>query len=433
MSYVGTEAGLLTGKIVHLPNRKLLPNILYQASCESTSLKYVGSLSDTVVSGGIGFSEHEAIMSTVGEFVERYSSGYIKKERLIYGSYNELKKKGHKLMDPALVKLYSADQYVQFKADGFNIVPFTADEPAHWVKGVDLKNNEEEIYVPAFLVFLPYDTFGKEKTFLIQTSTGLSAGDSIAGAQIGGFLEAAERNAFANWWYHQLEVPVYTVDTILDYYKDDSDFERIQALIKSNKIKMKFFDLSALGCVNTVICVMFYWHKGKFLQSMGCSSRFTLKDALIKAVLEGYQGVELGIMLDDEKLLKDIEPDKSLAGINTFNKHFAFYNSFPNLRLKVPIIKRAMAIERKPEPVQKLSSKTHMSCLSPKELEKAKIPHAVRIDLTSPDVDSLGFKVVRVLVPGWAYLTGIHDFPFLGPEIFKDGDELFTKLPHPFP
>lgn len=433
MNYVGTEAGLLTGKIVHLPNRKLLPNILYQASCESLNLGYAGSLSDSVVSGGIGFSEEEANMSTIGEFVERYASGYIDKERLTYGSYKELKEKGLNVMHPDTVKLYSDEQYKNFAEAGHTLIPFNVDESVHWIRGVDLKNNEEVIYVPAFLVFLPYNTFGKENTFLIQTSTGLSAGDSIHGAAIGGFLEAAERNAFSDWWYHQLEVPVYTVETVMDYFKDDPDIDKIEKLIVSNKIKMKFFDLSHLGPVNTVICFMFYWHKGKFMQSMGCSSRFNLKDALIKAVLESYQGVELGIMLDDDNYLKDVDPKKSLEGVDTFNKHFAFYNSFPHLRRKSPIIKRALKEEKKPEPVNVDYKLPHMTELSQEELKKADVPHVVRIDVTSPDVDTIGFKVVRVLVPGWAYLTGIHDFPFLGPDIFKEGEELFTHLPHPFP
>ncbi|MFA8450190.1 MAG: YcaO-like family protein [Bacteroidales bacterium] len=433
MSYVGTEAGMMTGKIVHLPNRKLLPNILYQASCESLGLKYTGSLSHSVVSGGIGFSERDAEMSTIGEFMERFSSGYIDKNRLTYATYKELKDRGLNALRPDLLKLYAPKQYEKFAKDGDNIVPFTEEDSVFWIRGVDLKNNDEIIYVPAFIVFLPYDNQGKENVYLYQTSTGLSAGDSIEGAQIGGFLEAAERNAFANWWYHQLEVPVYTVDTVLDFFKDDKDIERITTLIKSNKIKMKFYDLSHLGPVNTVICFMFYWHKGKFLQSMGCSSRFNLKDALIKAVLESYQGVELGIMLDDEKHLKEVEPEKSLEGVNSFNKHFAFYNSFPNYRTKVPIIKRALAEEKKPEPIVTEYPQPHMSSLSKKELEKADVPHVIRVDLTSPDVDSVGFKVVRVLVPGWAYLTGIHDYPFLGPEIFSDEDKLFTHLPHPFP
>ncbi|MFA8298925.1 MAG: YcaO-like family protein [Hyphomicrobiales bacterium] len=433
MSYVGTEAGLLTGKLVRLPNRKLLPNIIYQSSCDSYNLGFAGALNSNVVSGGIGLSERDAEMSTIGEFVERYSSGFITKDRLQYGSYKELKAKGENVLSPSLIKLYSEEQYKQFAKDGFDIVSFDEDESVHWIRGVDLKNDDQIIWMPAFLVFLPHDSFGVERSYLIQTSTGLSAGDSIEGAQIGGFLESAERNAFCDWWYFQKEVPIYNVESILKHYENDKDYELLKKLIVTNKIKMKFFDLSGLGAVNTVVCFMFFWHKGKFMQSMGCSSRFTFKDALIKAVLESYQGVELAIMLDDDQALKDLEPETSMLGIDTFNKHFAFYNSFPQYRNRVPIIKRAMKDFAEVIPVKEDYESYHMSDFSKESIKKLDVPHVIRVDVTAGDVDTLGFKVVRVFVPGWAYLTGMHGFPFLGADIFKDKDDLFTKWPHPFP
>jgi ribosomal protein S12 methylthiotransferase accessory factor len=67
------------------------------------------------------------------------------------------------------------------------------------------------------------------------------------------------------------------------------------------------------------------------------------------------------------------------------------------------------------------------------------------VDLTTPDVRDLGFRVVRVFIPGLQPLHGDHRYPFLGGKRWSDApfrlglrdrpltEEGRFKLPHPFP
>ena len=66
------------------------------------------------------------------------------------------------------------------------------------------------------------------------------------------------------------------------------------------------------------------------------------------------------------------------------------------------------------------------------ELKKVGISNFFYKDITPVDVEELGYRVVRVVVPQLNHLTGVDSYPFLGGK-FERMRGLFTSFPHPFP
>lgn len=423
-----TEAGLVTVPLMHHPCSWFVPNGLHQTTCGSNNLTALGANGDSAQGSSISLSLEGSIGATLGEFCERYCISYEDGNRLIMGTYQELAARpGYKLLHPAHIKLYADWQYAQ---PGFPYHLLTVDSHIAWVAGTDLLTNED-LLVPAFLVFLPHDLYyDKGRAYSQNTSTGAAAGPSLERATQGGFLECAERHAFSTFWYtqgHYPTVPTYDAGLVLRTYPTNNTLRK---LFRNDRVRFKAFDLSAFGPVETMVVFMFYTYKGRQMYSLGSASRFTKEDALAKAALECYQGVDYGIQLEHRHQDWTTNPP-DFANINDFHKHFALYNRFPALCQEVPLLREAFDPAINATAIVPSDPATKMHSLH--DLTRAGLPHVVRVEVTTQDVRDLGMHVVRILTPGWAYLTGSHATPFLGPDVFRNRATLYTAHPHPFP
>lgn len=418
------EAGLISGNLYKIPNRWFLPPGLHQVSCDGENLSYLGSNLNRVLGAGIGLSFKDAIGSALGEFFERYCSSFEDEGKLLKSTYQELSIKGYNVLNIDLLQYYGEWQY-----DSLPYLPINIDSEISWIEGYDIMNHKK-IWVPAFSVFLPHNSyFDNEKDYLLNTSTGVAAGASKNDAIKGGFLECVEREAFTKFWYLQEEVlesiPIYTSKLVLETFKEN---RIIKQLYDNPKVKISVFDLSNLVPVETIIVFLFFKYKGRVFQSMGSASRFLKEDALIKAILEAYQGIEYAILLDrkEENWNKN---EVDFSDVNDFSRHFAFYNRFPNFRQEVPIIRKAIEGKSNTNTIYEDPNKIK----SMEEINKLDIPHLIVVNLSTCDAQEAGFEVVRVLTPTWSLLTGVHNRPFLGGKSLSGSSNIYLKYPHPFP
>jgi ribosomal protein S12 methylthiotransferase accessory factor len=156
-----------------------------------------------------------------------------------------------------------------------------------------------------------------------------------------------------------------------------------------------------------------------------------MEEAFLKAALEAYQGIEYGILLFNKELNWK-ENQENFENVDSFAKHFLFYNIFPEYRNEVPLIRRALeSTNGAPQEYFHFTSRPENVTLD--TLKSASCSKIIAIDLTTPDVESAGYSVARVIVPEFAYLTGSHSVPFLGGSAFKEKADLFLRLPHLFP
>ncbi|WPL51004.1 YcaO-like family protein [Sphingobacterium bambusae] len=422
----GSFAGFLSGNIYFIPNRLFMPKELHHTACEGRNLQYVGAQLDSLSGGSISFDKKSAILSTFGEFIERYSASFQSEHshKLHRGiSYRELEKTEN-VVDVKYLRHY---QETQFGQANFPFARLEPDDPIDWVKGHCLLHNES-FYYPAELVFLPYKLSGS-KHYWAQTSTGLSAHITADLAMAGGYLECEERNAFSQWWYRQDKIDFikYDAQTVLS----ECPSEQIRILFANDRVKLDVYDLGEFSNVETVVCFLQFEYKNHPYISIGCSSRFSKEEAITKACLEAYQGIDFAILLcNKEGWIDDAKDD--FSKLDEFDKHFAYYNKFLDIRQHVPIYLDLLhnSSGYRNRLVHFPGKVSHFDRAEIQQ-KATNINYLLTFDVATSDARHCGYHVYRVVVPGFHLLTGNYNTPFLG--FFEENEELFTHFPHPFP
>ncbi|MFC9326832.1 YcaO-like family protein [Kitasatospora sp. NPDC057015] len=149
----------------------------------------------------------EARRAALGEAVERFCNATAPDiDRVTYGSYRELRRRGRPALDPRELILYSERQYA---TPGFPFLPFGPDSPAHWVEG-RVAGTGEPVQVPAFLVYTAWCRMPRrhpEPLYAFPAIGGIAAGPDLELALLSGLEEVIERDAVAVWWANAHPVP----------------------------------------------------------------------------------------------------------------------------------------------------------------------------------------------------------------------------------
>jgi ribosomal protein S12 methylthiotransferase accessory factor len=145
------------------------------------------------LNAGKGGTEAEAKLSALGEATERYSAYHWDPRRVRVG----IAQPG--AITPIDSVLYSAKQY----ADGLPYPQWSPDTETSWIEGVDLTTGAS-VEVPAALTYLVSPTPRREDHVTAITSNGLAAGADLTHAIIGGLQELIERDALMITWLNRL-------------------------------------------------------------------------------------------------------------------------------------------------------------------------------------------------------------------------------------
>ena len=175
-------------------------------------------------SAGKGRSQDQARCSALCEALERYSGCLDGTDARRRGSYRQL---GEQAIHPNACMLWSDAQYDHAERWNerhpalHNRVPARFDENAlvDWTRLWSLTDHAVK-YLPTRFCFYARDDEASEPYFQAD-SNGNAAGTSRTEAILQGFLELAERDAVAMWWYHRLQRPGVDLDSIGDPYVAD--------------------------------------------------------------------------------------------------------------------------------------------------------------------------------------------------------------------
>ena len=417
--------GFINSPLINLPSNIYMPKNLFEKVVSVNNLFVVGNNLDYINGGGVSFDKHEAEMSAFGEFVERYSSSFQVGSKLIFGSYQDLSKK-YRCFNPSDIKYFSDKQY---SSDNFKLKKLENDSPVHWIESKDYFSNEN-ILLPFFMTNVE-NIMGDGK-YHINTTTGTACHTTINKAIEGGLLECIERDGFAKFWYLQNteNYRKFSSDFILNQYPND---EKIDALFNNKKVKVVTFDISEFAFCPTFVTFIFFKRKNVIFQSMGSATRLNHKEALIKSCIEAYQGIEYTELVNSQN--KSLIPPEEInqsnfSCIDSFHKHYALYNLFPELIEKVPVLKNAHSLNNYS---QEWTDKYphHLKNFTVSELKEKGLNEVYYTVLTTDDVKQLGLEVVKVVTPKLHLLTGNFNYPYLG--LFDDKSNLMTSFPHPFP
>lgn len=417
--------GFMNKPNVKIASNLFMPKNLHERVWFSNNLSVLGNNKGSINGGGISFNKQEANISAFGEYVERYASSFQIKRDLQFGSY-EVLNRSQKCYSPEKVTYFLEEQY---QSKDFNLKRLTNKTETYWIESKNFLSTEK-ILIPFFMANV--ENIKDDGLFHINTTTGTACHETRIKAIECGILECIERDAFATFWYFQKtkKYPKYSAEFILTLFKEDSI---IQELFSNNKISLVTFDISEYAYCSTFVVFIFFKKKNKIFQSIGSATRLNKREALIKATIEAYQGIEYTELVCEQqnnKLSKSKILRHDFSEVNSFKRHYALYNLFPELSDHVPIIKDA---KKKSDFSQYWIDfyPHHIVDFSVDELYKKGLKEIYYTILSTTDVKQLGFEVVKVIMPELHLLTGHFKYPYLG--LFDPTQDLFTEFPHPFP
>jgi len=326
---------------------------------------------------GKGLTATAAIMSALGEAIERYSASCVDPERIILARPAEL---DGEFIDPRCGGLYTDAQYARA---GFPYVRFDADVAHPWILGRWL--NGKEVWIAAALVALRIE-LARDQLFCQGTSNGLAAGTNIEDASLRAAFELIERDAFMSAWLSGTPGCRVSLDDSLDPMLTE-----VLKQIAQLGAEIELFTLPTSVCGTTALCMAIGDGDRYPAISFGLGCDLDPRAALRQAILElGQTGPFLRRMMQAKQLAIPREPED----VREMLDHAAYY--FPRDRIGAfdAIRHGGSTIELRD---LRHSGDSSLAAVSAK-LCDAKIRVAT-IDVTSADVRLGPFRVVRAVSP----------------------------------
>jgi ribosomal protein S12 methylthiotransferase accessory factor len=423
--------------LCRLPTAALAPRlVLYGVDAAPSGP--LGARLPRATCGGAGLSPEEGQASALGELIESYCGSFVPPGATRFGSFTELSA-GHDPVEPERFALFSDRQY---RERGFPFAPFTRDTRVAWVEGYSLVRRRP-VLVPASRVYMPYTPRPGERGIGPMTSTGTATGDSLARATLGALYEVVERDAFTISWLAQ--TPARAID--VRGSRPDEPLKRLfEERFETPGLRYRVLDVTSDLGVTTVYVVLTQDRApSPPLHAVGAAARLDGRRAVQKALVEAVQGVPYIAHLVDKE--PGWRPAPDFSNVVDFTHNARLYTVAPELAPKLlgidDRITDTVRLDALPRWDDDRGARAEIEEVTARLAARGY--EAVVVDLTTPDVASLGLHVVRVVAPELATLHGSHRLPFLGCTRLFDvpvrlghravpGDEASLETcPHPFP
>jgi ribosomal protein S12 methylthiotransferase accessory factor len=234
-------------------------------------------------------------------------------------------------------------------------------------------------------VYLGYGALSPQEAFYPTLSTGMAAGRTLAQALLNGLCEVVERDAFMATWL--LRKPPERVP-----------FECLHQLLTSNELSL-VTNASVevyVALMNTDIgissAITVIRPRGRSVAVVGSAAHPSLRRAILRSLLEAYHTLNWTIFL--ERKPRSAEP----VPLREFEDHVRYYldeRHFPEIAWL------AGRVERSANETTSLRSDDHAAFLACAQQAVETAGYEVHfVETTTRDIHQLGFRTVRVLVPG---------------------------------
>nr|WP_246521394.1 YcaO-like family protein [Ornithinibacillus massiliensis] len=366
---------------------------------------------------GVSKDKDTAINRAIGESMERYCSSYIDPDDIFYNlSYKELE--NGKAIHPRRFQHYTDSQYKNKSLPFKRIDEYTRID---WVETTSLIDNSTKL-TPADVVYCPYLDGGQ---FRENITNGLACHTNLNTAILGGLLELIERDSIMITWKNFLSLPIYNNDEIKSRNNNPHLSELLNECHYSN-LDVIFIDITLDLEIPIVFCLI----KNKLNQlpfiACGASCQLNVFDAMTKSLEEALVGFHFTYIAE--------EIPERIEEIRTIEDHLFYYASgkdLENLQFLYSSRNKANIDEK-----QKYASYSLQDVI---KLLKDRDIEILYKDLTTPDIEAIGLKTVRVISPELFFI----DFKYPGfnnkrlhtvPEIINANNlPYFNENPHPFP
>jgi len=319
---------------------------------------------------GKGSTVEQAEASALMEAIERYSGIYQGDEIRVSRRFTDFAP-GEAIM-PNDVQHFSEEQFRTRLShphdDSQHPVPAPLDpnEKVDWTPVWSLRDQCFR-YLPTGLEYFFYHDAHTD-------SNGCAAGNTLEEAIVQGFLELVERDAYAIWWYNQVQ----RAELDLDQF-DDSYVRDLRSQFADAGRKVWVLDVTSDLGVPTYVAMMHWMSDGHENIEFGSGAHFDRRIALLRAMTELNQFLAIG-MMDGSRGDKP-----SLDGVTPLKlENYPFL-----LPARHPVVP--------PAPGLKLSDNSRGQVENCVEVTRQAGYDFLVLDQTRPDV---GVPVVRVTVPG---------------------------------
>ncbi|MBO4471195.1 MAG: YcaO-like family protein [Clostridia bacterium] len=376
---------------------------------------------------GYGVYFEEAMVRLLGEGIERYAlllaNGYYQ-DKQIKASYNDIHKYGE-AMPWEYMMMYSDEDYRKL-AQHTNVRPITKDDPISWIRCPSVFDPNREIYIPAQLMFTGFNNLADEKLFSPGFSKGAAAHTTLKNALKSALMESVEADAFSTGWYAK----TYARRLIVD---DENMLNLINQSIGDIDCEVFPFEYSLPDMPGYSVGVALLSNHGKRpAVVVGCQTDLNAGKALYKALLEAlaiYYLATNGPLLIPDLYLKKVEN-----------------NSFNNLDTNVALWANPENYEKKKDFFYSwCQDKVLLSSLESQECEsvddeisgiltklRKKSSYGVYLDITPPEVQDKGWKVLRTFFPELVQMC-LPSFPYSNHPRIREFGGVKNDLPHPVP
>lgn len=418
---VDSRAGIAT-RLYESPADPLAPDLFVAAVSGPAASYFVNRQparwDNSSLGSGAAFSRDQALWSTVGETMERYSASIYDDDDFLVACEAELPGPAIGLADCIL---FTPDQQAD---EAFPFRPYDPQKARAWVEGRDCLSGAP-IWAPAQMVYFgqgwaPEDVLGQ------TVSTGNACHVGVEKAILAGMLELIERDGFASAWLLNYAPPKLNLD---DETKSRLSEPCLRAIASSDLPITLCAAPNEFGVFNIFA---FAEHQELGVGVVGACARLDLAAAVEKAVVEALHGWNA-----TQRARIGAEPIPERHAIEKPRDHAVFYHqpeSWADMKW----------FRSSPETVDSTDLQKGTSIADSRELAARLAAGGVAsswYDLTSEDVGLLGFRVVRVLAPGLQPLifgTGVisNDRRRLeaNARFWRlDPDTVLNGEPHPFP
>lgn len=367
------------------------------------------------VSYGFGGSDDEqtAAEHAIAEAIEHYCILHENKRIFIHGTYNELKTRA---LDPLELVPFTKQQLSTTKFKKFTI---THNTSINWLTGHSLYENRE-ILIPASLAYVNYSSKKHiEPMIRMPISTGAACGPNIDFAIYRGLCEIIERDGYMISFLPEMPKKLIKIDS------SEPELNKFLRKFDRYGFELYFIDTTLDSGVFSVVCLL--------VDRTGVGS----------AVCAG-----LGGGLDTHQAIKT-------SAIEAIRRYVSNQNSFfRSNSTKLPkkysfdwFVKQKQQTWAAPHMIKKVEdivkNAKRVKLQNPKEFKNDKdcVKYLITrlndinckafyIDMTIPEVERLGLKVVKVLIPKMVPLWHDERYPYLGMKRLAEIPKEFGIIPN---
>lgn len=435
-SFVSPYTGVVRG--VHETLRTPDDARMTLMGCQIASgIPTTGSVFD-LTGGGAAYDRDGALAAALGEAVERYAGTCIPQSEFVLATASEI---GPEAVSPERFTLFREDQYAEGR---FPFEPFSSDTKLRWVKGWSIPDGAAA-YLPLQLAYMVRPGKGGpgEAEIAHGSSNGMALAVTSEEAVLRGLLELIERDAVMLTWADRLVHPR------LDGSNDEQLVELERRHFTPAGLEYELIDLSVFFDVPTAMGLMSAageipgpGSNGNLtLWGIGAASAPTMRDAADKALRECFQmrtSLRADLLEQPERALLTAEE------VEDPHDHVYFY-ARPENQAKLDFLLSSEQVRDIGDvPALEGDGPSAWVDAIARRLE-ARDASAYAVDITPPDVEDAGLRVIHVLSPelqpidfphrlrfqggrrlyAAAHQLGLRDRPLSADDLNPD--------PHPFP